>query len=130
MTSTSNRRFVLLEHRTDPHHFDLMLEHEEALWTWSCYRHHMPQSVSTISFERLQDHRKAYLTYEGPVSGGRGTVRKVDTGTYRLDERNPGRCLAGQFFGQTWAFSFELTCTEQTGPRDHPLWLLRRTTDE
>lgn len=31
----------------------------------------------------LGEHRRAYLTYEGPVSGGRGTVTRVDEGTHR-----------------------------------------------
>ena len=36
---------------------------------------------------RIADHRPAYLTYEGPVSGDRGTVRRLARGTVvRLDE--------------------------------------------
>ncbi len=31
---------------------------------------------------RLADHRLAYLDYEGPLSGNRGSVRCVDRGTY------------------------------------------------
>lgn len=29
---------------------------------------------------RLPDHRREYLNYEGPVSGGRGSVRRVEGG--------------------------------------------------
>ena len=37
---------------------------------------------------RIADHRPAYLTYEGPISGDRGTVRRLARGTVvRLDER-------------------------------------------
>ena len=32
----------------------------------------------------LADHRLAYLDYEGPISGGRGTVARWDCGTYVL----------------------------------------------
>lgn len=30
--------------------------------------------------ERIQDHRTAYLTYEGPISGNRGTVTRIAEG--------------------------------------------------
>ncbi len=43
---------------------------------------------------RIADHRPAYLTYEGPVSGDRGTVRRLARGTVaRLDERPDGWCM-------------------------------------
>ncbi len=31
----------------------------------------------------LGDHRRIYLEYEGEISGGRGRVRRLDSGTYR-----------------------------------------------
>jgi hypothetical protein len=37
-----------------------------------------------IAAEILSDHRLAYLDYEGPVSGNRGTVVAFDRGEYRL----------------------------------------------
>lgn len=33
---------------------------------------------------QLPDHRSSYLEYEGPVSGGRGTVSRVESGTYEV----------------------------------------------
>jgi hypothetical protein len=40
---------------------------------------------------RIADHRPAYLTYEGPVSGDRGTVRRLARGSVtRLDQRPDG----------------------------------------
>jgi hypothetical protein len=38
--------------------------------------------ASTVEAERLPDHRLAYLDYEGPVSGDRGSVRRLDVGTF------------------------------------------------
>lgn len=32
--------------------------------------------------ELIQPHRRIYLTYEGPIPGGRGEVRRVDEGTF------------------------------------------------
>lgn len=34
----------------------------------------------TIEAERIGDHRRVYLTYEGEVSGGRGAVRRLVDG--------------------------------------------------
>ena len=85
-------RFVVLEHDYPDVHWDLMLESvaesDEALATWSL----APQPLSPGGFrcpaKRLPDHRKRYLDYEGEVAGSRGSVRRVDAGTFdRLDER-------------------------------------------
>jgi hypothetical protein len=35
-----------------------------------------------VAAEANGDHRLDYLTYEGPVSGGRGTVARWDAGTF------------------------------------------------
>jgi hypothetical protein len=35
--------------------------------------------------ERLADHRREYLEYEGPISGGRGGVRRVASGECRVE---------------------------------------------
>lgn len=92
-------RFVLLLHhcpdgRPRPTHFDLMLEAEGNLQTWALAW--LPQAwqgldveaehfadSNRVAAERLADHRLDYLTWEGPVSGDRGRVRRLDEGTYR-----------------------------------------------
>lgn len=38
------------------------------------------QADRAVRLERLPDHRRAYLRYEGPISHGRGRVRRVDSG--------------------------------------------------
>jgi hypothetical protein len=46
-----------------------------------------PQLVidsNCVLAERLADHRLDYLKYEGPVSGDRGEVRRLDAGNYRM----------------------------------------------
>lgn len=127
MTSTSEHRFVILEHDTEPHHFDLMLEVEgqDPLWTWAFYRTDLPDAPDELPLERLPDHRNAYLTYEGPVSGERGSVSRVEEGTWTPtappDSDEP---IEGTFHGTTWTTSFTLHRTDRTGPRNHPLWIL------
>jgi hypothetical protein len=93
------QRFVLLLHycpndRPRPTHCDLMFEAGESLATWvlatlpADWHASLddPQlksaSNNVVDAERLPDHRLAYLDYEGPVSSGRGSVRRLDAGTY------------------------------------------------
>lgn len=38
---------------------------------------------SRTTAQRLDDHRRRYLQYEGPVSGNRGTVSRLAAGTIR-----------------------------------------------
>ena len=42
--------------------------------------------------EQLPNHRLAYLDYEGLVSGERGTVRRVDAGTFESIVDEGDRC--------------------------------------
>jgi hypothetical protein len=37
---------------------------------------------NTVAAENLADHRRAYLDYEGPLSGDRGNVARVAAGTF------------------------------------------------
>jgi hypothetical protein len=73
-------RFVVLEHRWDGVHWDLMLEDDGRLRTWALAA--FPAPGLDIAANPLPDHRIRYLEYEGPISGGRGVVRRADRGTY------------------------------------------------
>ena len=93
-------RFVILFHECPPDsprssHFDLMLESDGALRTWAitalpcAWRAAagLPSSTDATAAEsvaatQISDHRLAYLDYEGPVSGERGQVRRLDAGTF------------------------------------------------
>ena len=76
-------RFVILRHEIRPgsdrgSHFDLMLEIGGMLRTWSLSER--PAAGKVIQAGALPDHRLAYLDYEGPVSGNRGSVSRVEEG--------------------------------------------------
>lgn len=74
-------RFVVLRHDWEGVHWDFMLEAGQALRTWSLPA---PPSPGVEQEARaLPDHRLAYLTYEGPVSGDRGVVTRVAEGTFQ-----------------------------------------------
>lgn len=92
-------RYVILRHELPPasgraSHWDVMLEDraesgEIVLKTWAVER--SPDDGATQPATLLPDHRAAYLTYEGPVSGGRGEVSRWDEGNF--DIATNGRSL-------------------------------------
>jgi hypothetical protein len=111
-------RFVLLLHdcphdKPRPTHCDLMFETGDLLATWALAT--LPANWQTllddsqlkfaasnsVDAERLSDHRLAYLDYEGPVSSGRGSVRRLDTGTFVTTNDSNEFVIAGEFLRGT-----------------------------
>ena len=76
--------YVILEHTGNGgKHFDLMLEvpGQEKLRTLQLQAR-LLKPGDTCAFRELEPHRRAYLEYEGEVSGNRGTVKRIERGTY------------------------------------------------
>ncbi|MEQ8848335.1 hypothetical protein [Botrimarina sp.] len=92
-------RYALLWHECPPGyrdgpHYDLLVErpgadgeHRLAAWSllelpqpWAIALGRAPAGAREVAATALADHRAAYLDYEGPVSGGRGTVERVAGG--------------------------------------------------
>jgi hypothetical protein len=106
-------RFVILEHDHPELHWDLMLESGDVLRTWRLLR--PPDTPGeTIDAIAIGDHRKAYLDYEGPVSGGRGNVKRWDAGEYRSTASAAGLELV--FEGA------RLRATVRMQSGEEPLW--------
>jgi len=109
-----SKTFVIHVHSGQgPLHYDLMLETAGALATWRLER--CPADLAPgarAEAKRLADHRAAYLTYEGPVSGDRGWVTRLDGGTCRLLRAEADRWTV-EFAGGRLRGAFEL---RQTGP--------------
>jgi DNA polymerase Ligase (LigD) len=78
-------RYVILEHDYPIRHWDFMLESGDVLKTWRLAA--PPSPGEAVAAEPSFDHRLAYLDYEGPVSGGRGTVTRWDAGTFSWEEQ-------------------------------------------
>ena len=100
-------------HSDKPDHWDFMLESEGRLLTWNLQT--LPavwaieasdsidsgntDSGNTVDATAIDNHRLAYLDYEGPITDDRGTVRQCDPGTYEATVFSPDeyRCqLAGK----------------------------------
>jgi len=56
----------------------------ERLPTWRLARNPV-EATDEIPAERLPDHRRFYLDYEGEVSGDRGVVRRADRGPATIE---------------------------------------------
>ncbi|MEX0585289.1 MAG: DNA polymerase ligase N-terminal domain-containing protein [Pirellulales bacterium] len=84
-------RFVVLHHELPANsgrssHWDLMFEVGDVLVTFA-----LPQPPGELPeqlVDALADHRPEYLSYEGPVSGGRGEVTRWDEGSYETVSRS------------------------------------------
>jgi hypothetical protein len=112
-------RFVVLEHDHPVLHWDLMLEAGDVLQTWRLTA--APEIGSNLNdATALDDHRLAYLDYEGPVSGNRGRVRRWDAGVFEEESdsvptarklifrggRILGRVLLERVEGTSWRFVY------------------------
>ncbi len=72
-------RFVILTHDWPTPHWDFLVEAGAVLRAWRLFGE--PRAGRDIPAEPNADHRLLYLDYEGPVSGGRGTVARWDAGS-------------------------------------------------
>lgn len=66
-----------------PEHVDWMLERDATapLVTFRAPRRvALLEPGAAIDLERIGDHRRRYLDYEGPLSGDRGSVRRLGAG--------------------------------------------------
>ena len=108
--SNPDRQFVLLHHiHSAGEHWDLMLDLGDVLATWQLQEHPVPPirrgALRGVPTHRIADHRRAYLRLEGPVSGDRGHVKRLDRGVYTLLEQRPACwivCLEGLFLTGTY----------------------------
>ena len=79
-------KYVVLRHEgVDDPHFDLMFETTPGsdLATWRA--NEWPITAST-EFTPLRPHRRAYLQYEGAISGDRGSVHRLHSANHVVEE--------------------------------------------
>ena len=116
------RRFVVQKHtRAGQVHWDIMLEAADILETWRLglppekLQERSGQSAPAV---KIFDHPLKFLTYEGSVNKGKGSVETADRGTYLLLNEGDrgklvqlkGRILNGKFAlehveGDKWNFT-------------------------
>jgi len=82
-------RFTISHHSGAPEgkdHFDLFLERGGTLKSW---RLRDTEFAETSPASEAPDHDLKYLTYEGKLSGNKGTVAIVDSGAWIEDSWSP-----------------------------------------
>ena len=123
MIRMSNGFVIQIHTGFGPVHYDLMLDRGESLATWQLSASPVDLAAGgQLPARRLADHRRAYLTYEGPLSGGRGQVAIVDRGTYEPRSIRKDRWRV-QLTGSQIAGQFELV----RGDKDEDVWAFVRT---
>lgn len=109
MTSSSVNSFVIQEHTTpSDSHWDLMLEIGEFLWSWRLYYEPNYLLNEPLIAEKIHDHPKRFLSYEGPVQNHTATVKIIDSGKYTMVKQSEheiefqafGKILTGEFLLQ------------------------------
>lgn len=112
-------QFVLLEHDHPELHWDFMLESGPSLLTWRLDQ--IPAGRAEIAAIALPDHRRAYLDYEGPVSGNRGTVTRIDRGDFERLTSDSDEVRA-RLYGDRLRGTMRLLRDGSDGSPDEPLW--------
>jgi len=120
-------RFVILKHDHPSLHWDFMLEAGQVLRTWRL--HAPPTAGNPCEVSHSFDHRLVYLDYEGPISGGRGSVKRWDNGTFdwladtpeRVAVRIEGKRLQGlleivRLASGTWSLHYAEAAPDSNQP--------------
>ncbi len=90
-----------------PHvdHYDWLLERDDdpgsLLMAFRTLERIDDATHNRFAAVRMVDHRRLYLEFEGAVSGGRGTVRRVAAGRCRVLKETAGRIVVEVQFGGT-----------------------------
>jgi hypothetical protein len=117
-------RFAVLHHTGwpgRPDHYDLLLQYAEGdddnsavLKTFATSRDEF--SATHVQLKKIADHRRAYLEFQGELSGGRGRVARVDGGDLRIIS-NPGETwqdVRFALYGEKLRGNFRLHCANGT----------------
>ncbi len=104
----NNKKFVIQKHvRGNNIHWDLMLEADNLLET---YRLPVPPEKITaepVEAIKIFYHPLRFLTYEGSVNKGQGSVEIADSGIYQILDKTNSR-IELQFTGKILKCKFTL----------------------
>lgn len=110
--------FVVQEHTTaEGVHWDFMLEQGKVLKTFRLEEPPQRALREAVRAIPIFDHALRFLTYEGPVQNGAGSVKIVDRGQCRLQDRLDNRWVM-ELYGAVLAGCFVL------GPDQDDTWFL------
>jgi hypothetical protein len=83
--SQENKKFVIQQHLSGPDvHWDFMFELGDILQTYRLDKAPSEALHLAVNATKIFDHPLKFLTYQGPVNKGQGSVRIIETGTYKM----------------------------------------------
>jgi hypothetical protein len=114
-----NKKFVIQQHSSGSDiHWDFMLQIGDSLQTYRLDKAPQELTQTPANAVKIFDHSLKFLTYQGPVNKGRGSVRIAEAGSYeiahhahdRLELDLNGKILKGKFTlshieGYNWQFA-------------------------
>ncbi|MGA1979856.1 MAG: DNA polymerase ligase N-terminal domain-containing protein [Sedimentisphaerales bacterium] len=126
--SWEDKKFVIQQHSSGPDvHWDFMLESGGILQTYRLDKAPDEALHLAVNAVKIFDHPLKFLTYQGPVSKGKGSVRITESGTYeivhqahnRIELDLNGKILKGKFTlthieGDSWQFAPDTGNFEQS----------------
>ena len=108
-------QFVIQKHtKSGNTHWDLMVQKGDFLQTWRLDKGPKQIPDTQAKAEKIFDHPLKFLTYEGKVNQGKGSVKIADKGTCEITAQSDGKIemeLAGEIL------KGEFTLTRITGNR-------------
>ncbi len=130
---SENPIFVIQKHQASHLHYDFRLEMQGVLKSWA-----VPKGPPLKSGERrlamhVEDHPKAYATFEGTIPGGNyggGTVMVWDYGTYTVEnEKSDAAYKKGKLTVHLQGKKLQGSWTLVKDSRDPKRWLLLKGKD-
>ena len=104
-------RFAILQHDYPTLHWDIFLQEGNRLLSWRGDHHgHFLNGGLVV---QTDDHRLVYLDYQGPLTGQRGTVRRIDGGALAWKHRGEHEFIA-EIKGQRWQGLLRLKKIDET----------------
>ncbi len=103
--------FVVHDHESRHHHHDLRLEMGGVLKSWAIPKRIDPRNLHARKLAvQVDDHDLEYGKWEGEIKEGygKGTVKIWDTGTFRVEDHNPGKKLVFSLDGKRLKGTFVL----------------------
>ena len=101
-----SNQFVIQKHtKSGDAHWDLMVQNGDFLQTWRLDKNPKQLLNTQTKAEKIFDHPLKFLTYEGKVNEGRGSVKIADKGVCKITAQSDdkiemelaGAILKGEF---------------------------------
>ena len=118
--------FVVQEHNASHLHWDFRLEMDGVLKSWAVPKEPpIDKETKRLAIE-VEDHALAYGKFEGEIKEGygKGTVKIWDKGTYKLEDKKPGK-IVFELNGSRMKGKYVLLKTKY-GSKPDKSWLLMK----